>query len=467
MKSMAPVFPEDEPRGEILSSKLGWSNHRRGPVPNGSRAVVRLYQMSSVWLRFVVPIVIVAGVFYYLMIGKTGQTGSVIVRSNIQGAEVLVDGSPMGCTTDTVVVNIPVGKVTVSVRKDGYRSTPPFEVINIRHGHSPEVHFDLEEEYLADFYEGVKVREKNASIPAQMYEYMPKPARRGMTPMPTTSKPTRKEIPRSSKQILGSIIVSTNVKDAEILLNGQPTGRKTNATLEEIPQGDYTVSVAKEGFLVDPPSIDVNIERDLQSELVVFSLRAEKEMPTPHLEISTEPMAGQIYLNGQPVGSGEYKKDMEFGKYLIAFGSIPGYFDPAPQEIVLSEDNPSADVVGTYVKAKGKALLAVVRPEDNGIIEGGKLKVAVDDNPYFISPGGEHNGVLLENLVQGKHRVRVDYDGKSEEIDVTLQDDGIAMVSLQMERFLNFRNLRLRFEGMKNKRDWEKYSKELNVLAVQ
>jgi hypothetical protein len=185
------------------------------------------------------------------------------------------------------------------------------------------------------------------------------------------------------------------------------------------------------------------------------------------LEISTEPMAGQIYLNGQPVGSGEYKKDMEFGKYLIAFGSIPGYFDPAPQEIVLSEDNPSADVVGTYVKAKGKALLAVVRPEDNGIIEGGKLKVAVDDNPYFISPGGEHNGVLLENLVQGRHRVRVDYDGKSEEIDVTLQDDGIAMVSLQMERFLNFRNLRLRFEGMKNKRDWEKYSKELNVLAVQ
>jgi len=422
--------------------------------------------MSGIWLRFLVPILIVGGVFYYFVVARTNLTGSVSVSSNIPGAEVLVDGSPMGCMTDTIVSNIPVGKATISVRKDGYRPNPAFEMVNIRHGQTMKVHFDLQEEYLTAFYEGVEVREKTSSIPAQMYNAMPKPARRGITQIPTSTTP-RQEVARSSKQILGSIIVSSNIKDAEISLNGRPTGISTNSTLQEIPQGDYSVSVAKEGYVVDPPSIDVKIERDLQSELVVFNLRPEKEAPIPHLSVSTEPLAGQIYVNGQPVGSGEFEKDMEPGKYLIAFGSVPGYFDPAPQEILLSEDSPSAEVIATYVKAQGKAKLAVVRPVNNGIIEGSKLKVSVDDDPYYISPGGEHNGVLLDNLLQGPHRVRVDYDGKSEEITVTLADNSIAMVSFQIERFLNFRSLKLRFEGMKNKGDWEKFSKELNVLAVK
>ena len=466
MRSMAPSYGEEDARGRILASKLRWSYHQRGSVPTGNRALTRLYRMSGIWLRFLVPVLIVGGVFYYFVVARTNLTGSVFVSCNIPGAEVLVDGSPMGCITDTIVSNIPVGKVTISVRKDGYRADPPFEMVNIRHAEMTKVHFDLQEEYLTAFYEGVEVREKRSSIPAQMYDAMPKPARRGITQIPTSAPPGQ-AVRRSSKQVMGSIIVSSNIKDADITLNGQPTGTRTNTTLLEIPQGDYSVSVAKEGYVVDPPSIDVKIERDLQSELVVFSLRLEKEAPTPHLTVSTEPLAGQIYVNGQPVGSGGFERDMEAGKYLIAFGSIPGYFDPAPQEIVLSEDSPTAEVVATYVKAQGKAMLAVVRPVDNGIIEGGKLKVSVDDDPYYISPGGEHNGVLLNNLLQGPHRIRVDYDGKSEEKTVTQADNSIAMVSFQMERFLNFRSLKLRFDGMKNRGDWERFSKDLNVLAVK
>ena len=466
MKSMAPSFAEQGSRGRILKTKYSWSSHRRGSVPSGSRAMTKLYQLSGFWLRFLIPVLLVGGVFYYFVVARTELTGSLQVTSDLPGAEVLLDGSAMGFCTDTLVTNIPVGKVTVSVRKDGYRPTPPFVVLNIRHGQIPKVHFQLEEEYLLAFYEGVEVREKPTSIPARMYDALPKPAKRRVTQLPATSR-TRRESPQRSRQILGSIIVSANEKDAEILLNGQSTGMMTSSTLEDVPQGMYTVSVVKEGYLVDPPSIDVKIERDLQSELIVFNLRPEKEAPMPHLSVNTEPMAGQIFINGRPVGSGQYDDDMEPGRYLVAFGSIAGYFDPAPQEIVLSEDNPFASVIGTYVKAKGNAKLAVVRPAKNGIIEGAKLKVSVDDDPYFISPGGEHNGVLLDNLVQGAHRVRIDYDGKSEEIDLTLADNSIAMVSFRVERFLNFRSLKLRFEGMKDLSDWERYSRNLNVLAVE
>jgi hypothetical protein len=266
---------------------------------------------------------------------------------------------------------------------------------------------------------------------------------------------------------MGSIIVSANEKDCEIFLNGQSTGRLTNATLDEIPQGTYSISVVKEGYIVDPPVVDVSIDRDLQSELVVFNLRPEKETPSPHLKITTEPMAGQIYINGRAVGSGFFEQDMEPGTYLIAFGSVPAHFDPAPQEVVLSEDNPVVEVVGSYVKARGNAKLAIIRPSRNGIIEGGKLKVLVDDDPYFISPGGEHNCVLLDHLVAGNHRIQVDYDGKSESIDLNLVDNSIATVSFRIERFLNFRSLKLNFDGMKSAADWQKYSENLNVLAVE
>jgi hypothetical protein len=463
MKTIAPSFVGQGIRGQRLKSWFKWSS---SGVHSASRARAKLYRLSGFWLRFFLPVLIVGGIFYYFVVARSEGTGSLRVLSNIPGAEILLDGSPLGISTDTTLTNIPVGKVTVSVRKEGYRQNPPFEVVHIRQGHTPEVQFDLEEEYLVAFYKGVEVREKSQSVPARMYEALPKPSERKITRVPKTS-PQKRQQPRSSTKIMGSIIVSANERDADILLNGQPTGKKTSSTLEDIPQGSYTISVAKQGYLVDPPQVNVGISRDLQSELVVFNLRPEKETPTPHLSVATEPLAGQIYLNGNPVGSGSFDRDMEPGRYLIAFGSIPGYFDPAPQEVNLSEDNPTVVIVGTYVKAKGKAMLAVVRPEENGIIEGSKLKVSVDDDPYFISPGGEHNGVLLENLIAGTHRIQIDYEGKSEAIDVSLIDNSIATISFRIERFLNFRTMKLEFLGMKNMSEWEKYSKDLNVLAVE
>ncbi len=466
MKAIAPSFATQGTRGKRLSFFFNWQTGSRRKITASSRAMAKFYRLCGLWMKFLIPLVIIGGVFYYLVVSRSEGTGSIRIITDVPGAEILLNGSPMGCVTDTTLSRIPVGKVTVSVRKSGYRPNPPFETVNISTGKIKQIRFQMEEEYLLAFYDGVEVREKSMSIPAQMYEALPKPERRRITSIPT-QRPRRTERLNLSKQIMGSIIVSTNKKDCEIFLNGQSTGRLTNATLDEIPQGTYSISVVKEGYLVEPPVVDVSIERNLQSELVVFNLRLEKERPTPHLKVTTEPMAGQIYINGRAVGSGFFEQDMEPGTYLVAFGSVPAYFDPAPHEVLLSEDNPTAEIVGTYVKARGNAKLAVVRPTQNGIIEGSKLKVSVDDDPYFISPGGEHNCVLLDNLVAGNHHIQIDYDGKSKDIDLILADNSIATVSFRIERFLNFRSLKLNFEGMKSVLDWEKYSENLNVLAVE
>lgn len=465
MKTLAPSFSNSIYRGWVVKSLIDWLFPKRDMVPTGG-GTVKLWGMLGLLMRFFIPLLVVGGLVYYFMILKSERTGSLRVLSDIPGAEIFVDGSTTGLLTDTTLTHIPVGKVTVSIQKAGYQPNPPFEIVDVHSGDSPEIHFQLEEHYLTDFYRGVAVREKESSIPTQMFDALPKPTRRRITELPTMQPPPA-ERPRQAQQILGSIIVSANEKDADILLNGRSTGLKTNATMEEVPSGSYTVTVTKTGYIVDPPEVAISIERDLQNELVVFNLRPEKAAMTPHLKVGTDPVSGQIFINGRAVGSGQFEDDMETGKYLIAFGSIPGYFDPAPQEVVLSEDNPTANIEGTYQKAKGKAMMAVLRPEKNGVIEGSKLKVLVDSDPYFISPGGQHNGVLLDHLVQGRHRIRIDYDGQSEEIDLTLADNSISLVSFRIERFLNFKSMRLADEGMKNLDDWEKYSKTLNVLAVE
>lgn len=466
MKAIAPSFASQGIRGRRLSFFFNWQTGSKRKITASSRAMAKFYRLFGLWMKFLVPLIVIGGVFYYLVVFRSESTGSIRIVTDVPGAEILLDGSPIGCVTDTTLSKIPVGKVTVSVRKSGYRSNPPFATIHISTGKIKQIKFQMEEEYLLAFYDGVEVREKSMSVPAQMYQALPRPERKRTMPIPM-EKPKRIERLNLTRQIMGSIIVSANEKDCEIFMNGQSTGRATNATLSEVPQGMYSISVVKEGYVVDPPIVDVSIERDLQSELVVFDVRPEREVPSLHLKVTTEPMAGQIFINGRAVGSGFFEKDMEPGKYLVAFGSVPAYFDPAPQEVVLSEDNPVAEIVGSYVKARGNAKLAVVRPTQNGIIEGSKLKVTVDNDPYFISPGGEHNCVLLDNLVAGNHRIQIDYDGKSESIDVTLVDNSIATINFRIERFLNFRSLKLRFDGMKSVLDWQKYSEKLNVLAVE
>jgi hypothetical protein len=469
MKSLAPTFSRRHlipigREGWIMKSLFDWIFPKREMAPSAGRTI-KVWGLLGNIMRFFIPLMVVGGLVYYFVIWKSERTGSIRVISDIPGAEILIDGSTVGLTTDTTIANIPVGKVTVSVQKRGYQPNPPFEVVNLRSGRIPEISFQMEEQYLTEFYQGVPVREKETPVPTQIYDVL-RPPRKPLPSLPIARQPAA-ERPRKSQQVLGSIIVSANEKDAEILLNGRPTGSKTNATLEDVPQGSYSVSVVKDGYIVDPPEVAVSIERDLQNELVVFNLRPAKETPTPHLKVTTDPVPGQIFVNGRPVGSGQYESNMEMGKYLIAFGSIPGYFDPTPQEVILSEDNPRVNITGTYLKAKGKAMLAILRPEKNGVIEGARLKVMVDEDPYFISPGGQHNGVLIDHLVQGRHRIQIDYEGKSEEIDLTLSDNSITMVSFRIDRFLNFKSMKLINEGTKNVGDWEKYSKNLDVLAVE
>jgi len=48
----------------------------------------------------------------------------------------------------------------------------------------------------------------------------------------------------------GSISVSTNIPDAQIILDTVPLEHFTNSTIEEVPEGEHVVTVRKEGYAI-------------------------------------------------------------------------------------------------------------------------------------------------------------------------------------------------------------------------
>ena len=69
--------------------------------------------------------------------------GSLVLLCPVAGAEVMIDGKPMGATTGAprTISNLPLGKVTVNVRKQGYDEF--MKVVEVRAGESTSVSADL------------------------------------------------------------------------------------------------------------------------------------------------------------------------------------------------------------------------------------------------------------------------------------------------------------------------------------
>jgi hypothetical protein len=71
-------------------------------------------------------------------------------------------------------------------------------------------------------------------------------------------------------------------------------------------------------------------------------------LPEPGtLHIWTTPEPGDIYVDGELVGNGEWTHDVEAGTYAISFGAINGYTTPAEQTVEVHEAE-TVDVEGVY-----------------------------------------------------------------------------------------------------------------------
>lgn len=65
------------------------------------------------------------------------------------------------------------------------------------------------------------------------------------------------------------------------------------------------------------------------------------------ISVTTTPISGDVFINGEYVGTGIASKEYSPGTYTIAFGSVTEYHSPDPQRVTL-EPGDSLSIVGTY-----------------------------------------------------------------------------------------------------------------------
>lgn len=134
----------------------------------------------------------------------TDKTGSVFVHSDPAGADIIVDQTLTGKKTPDTVSDLPVGDHIVSVRLSGFVVSPDSAVVTVNEDQTATVEFVLLE---AD---------------------------------------------------KGSLKVTSNVADATICIDNQPTGEVTpHVFFNSVPVGTHTVSVFKEGHSNDNPAKEI------------------------------------------------------------------------------------------------------------------------------------------------------------------------------------------------------------------
>ena len=79
------------------------------------------------------------------------------------------------------------------------------------------------------------------------------------------------------------------------------------------------------------------------------------------LEVTTVPVAGAIYVDGEYKGDGNYSEVLGVDVFTVSFGDLLGYVTPADEEVTLVKDETTA-VTGTYVPETVPPELTVTAP---------------------------------------------------------------------------------------------------------
>jgi predicted Ser/Thr protein kinase len=171
----------------------------------------------------------------------TATVGFMMVSSDPPGAEILVDGNATGAVTPAKVKASP-GQHTFTVRKQGYKEQASSAFVLV--GQTlPLSSFSLP---ATGQTQSTKKgpRSENvppSNVPAGTTAQQPAPQKESGNPFRKLGKLF------GSKEDAGKLEIRTNPKGAEILVNGNPTGKKTPVKTDS-PVGSYTITLQMDGY---------------------------------------------------------------------------------------------------------------------------------------------------------------------------------------------------------------------------
>jgi len=438
-------------------------------------------------LKIMLPLFIIAGVAYFIVIYQPVRKGSVRVTATVPGADILVGGLQTGFVTDTTI-DVPAGRQIITVRKGTLVSDPEFIVLEMKNSERAVAHFSMRAPQPVIPQDTIPplqaVRQEVFSTGEPVHAIPPAVLRSNRRlvdfsqPDITRDDGSRKRqtsrdaavSPITSQDVASlqgtQVSVTSTPPDAEIWVNGALTARVTPYTFHGLDRGLYSFRVRRDGYVARPESVTVALQTDFENELISFDLISDASLPQPKLVISTTPIAAGIRVDNKQAGIGQITMDAGWGNHRIEFANVAGYKTPASVTTMLTEDQPNAVIVGEYKRLSGDGFIAVRPSDDLRKFDPSQLRIYVDNELILDGADRDFDAALLGHLLSGKRLLRIHYGDLSNDIHVHTMDGQVAEITFRVESFFSKRRLSLRDKSVIPVEEWRDRVKKLEVLTI-
>lgn len=249
--------------------------------------------------------------------GTSPKLGSIVVKSNVAGAAIYLDGEKLENFAPDTLRHVKEGKHFVTVSRDGYAAKPPIERIFVLAGKTVNTEFILENTaILAEVVFKVNVKkyqvfvdgkpflldkEDRTKIPVGYHTlmvvkkgYLSHPAYKRVFVKPGVTTVVEFELYRDSE--IGYLQISNNRFSGYIYVDEKFTGLQAQGTLLPIPAGTHEIQIRADGFRCLPDSQLVNILPD-EKKLIVF--RLEPDEKSYQMGVRSQDPGAAILVDGE------------------------------------------------------------------------------------------------------------------------------------------------------------------------
>lgn len=281
------------------------------------------------------------------------QLGYVRIQTGGVDGSVYVNGEFYGNLAEENLIALEAGRHTIKVSRSGYMVSPPERFVDIRANDTLSIRYELK-----------------------------------------TLRDTRTVMSPSESSASGLIEVRSNVKNANIYVNGQKTDFKTDYVLQKLPYGSYRIAVRREGYSVSPKEQIITISRDSIRALASFTLSST----TTEVLVQTVPVEGDIFIDGRWAGKGSFEGSMALGEHWISFGTVPYYIQPDSQKITFTADKTNEFAFRYTINYRIQFTADQIIPDDHqgNIITGHILR-----NPAMIVDPANGPGKKFSSAING------------------------------------------------------------------
>lgn len=293
------IVRSNEERGHLYIDKnlaVGLRINTPYPVQAGDHEVSFIragYECIPKNHRFSIAVAETADIAFHLRPKLLQEMGVVSIDAPYLDANVYVDGEFQGSVEEQRSLLLPEGGHTIFLEKTNYIIKPPQHIVNLQAGDTVAISFKMS---------------------------------------PKRDMPERADAALNE----GLIEVNSNIKNADIFIDGQKTGFQTDYVLRKIPFGQHIITVSRKGYKVYPEERVVKLERNVRRVRADFTLSSSIKQIT----IETQPVSGSIFIDGKEVGVGHFPASLQLGKHAISFGEVLNYQQPSETSFVVSEDSP-------------------------------------------------------------------------------------------------------------------------------